>query len=152
MLNDAQRNHLRILMSRIEEKMRAIEFRLGHPDKNGLMSEIRNDITHEIAQVLREKLPEVYDLIRTLRDQLALPRESKQLSRELMMGLPQLWVVLQESDSKSLRRYGDVDHALAPVLDPQIETLARLMFELEHITRGDIPSVPRGIATHTRAR
>ncbi len=145
MLNEAQRNNLRIVMNMIEEKMRAIESRLDHPEEQRLMSEIRNDTTAETARALREKIPKVYDLIRTLRDRLALPRESKPLSRELLMSLPQLWVVLQESDSKSLRRFGDVNQTLAPLLDPQIDALARLVFELEDITIGKGPSASRTV-------
>ena len=145
MLNEAQRNSLCIVMSMIEGKMRSMESRLDHPEEQRLMSEVRNDTTPEIAQALRKKIPEVYDLIRTLRDRLALPRESKPLSRELLMGLPQLWVVLQESDSKSLRRFGEVNQTLAPLLDPRIDALARLMFELEDITIGKVPSVSRTV-------
>jgi hypothetical protein len=145
MLNEAQRNNLRIVMTMIEEKMRAIESRLDHPEEQRLMSEIRNDTTAETARALREIIPKVYDLIRTLRDRLALPRESKPLSRELLMGLPQLWVVLQESDSKSLRRFGDVNQTLAPLLDPRIDALACLMFELEDIMIGKVPSASRTV-------
>jgi hypothetical protein len=132
MLNESQRTYLRIVLRLIEEKMRAIEFRLANPQEHGLMFEVSNDMTPEMERWLREKVAVVYSLIMTLRDRFALPVETKQASREVAKGLSsQHWVALKESDSRSLRRYGPIDAALAPVLDPLIETLARLMLELE---------------------
>lgn len=136
MLNDAQRNHVRIAMSLIEEKMHSIAARLATPKEHGLMCDIQKDITPEMARVLRQKIQVVYAVIRELRDRFALPVETKQASREILKGLPQLWVMLQETDAKSLVRFGAVDPALAPVFDPQIKTLARLMFDLENSVLG----------------
>jgi len=133
MLNDAQRTSLRIVMRMIEEKMREIEFRLDHPDERALMFDVNNDLSPNISQALREKIAEVSGLIQTLRDRLVLPREVRPASRELLKGLAQLWVVLQESDSERLRRYGEVSPTLAPVLDVEIVRLAHLMLELEDI-------------------
>ena len=133
MLNDAQRTSLRILMSLIEEKMRAVEFRLVHPDEQALMFEVRNDLSPDMPQMVREKVTEVSRLIQILRDHLALPREIRPASRELTTGLSQLWVFLQESDSKGLQRYGDVAPAVSPALDVHIERLANLMLEMEDV-------------------
>lgn len=136
MLNDAQRSSLRIVMRLIEEKMRAIERQLAQPLEHWLLFEVRNDITPDIERALRQPIQEVYTLIGALKEQFALPLETELASREILKGLSQLWVMLQESDSNSFRRYGTVAPALAPVLDPQIETLARLMLEMEHILLG----------------
>jgi hypothetical protein len=143
MLNDAQRTYLGIVLRLVEEKMRAIESRLANPEEHGLMFEVRNDVSSEMEREIREKVAAVYPLIMTLRDRLALPVEAKQASREVVKGLSsQHWVALQESDSKSLRRYGGVDPSVAPVLDPQIETLAHLMLELEEIATERGESAP----------
>jgi hypothetical protein len=131
MLNDAQRNRLRIAMRLIEEKLRDIEQRLAQPEQRGLLSDMRNDVTPEMERSLREKIQMVDAVIEDMRKQFALPAETKLASREILEGLPQLWVMLQETNAKSLGRYGSVDPALAPLLDPRIETLARLMFEME---------------------
>jgi hypothetical protein len=133
MLNDAQRSSLRILMSLIEEKMRAIELRIAHPDEDALMFEVRDDFRSELSQAVRGKTAEVFCLIETLRDRLALPREIRPATIELRTGLSQLWVFLQEADSKRLGRFGDVHPALAPALDFSIERLARLMLEIEKL-------------------
>lgn len=146
MLNDAQRTRLCILMSLIEEKMRAIEARLDCPEERGLMFEVTYDIVPKTAQTLREKIGDVYGLIRTLRDSFGLPREVKPASREIFKGLPQLWVAVQESDSKRLQGYGGVDHTLPPFLDPKLEALAHLLLELEDIATGKIVSMPHAVA------
>lgn len=52
MLNDAQRNSLRIVISLIKEKMRAMEVRLAHPDERALMFEIRNDVSPDMPHRL----------------------------------------------------------------------------------------------------
>ena len=139
MLNDAQRTSLGIVMRMLEEKMRAIEARLAQPEERALTFEVRNDLTPAMVQVLREKIDEVYVLIRALRDRLALPPTVKSASRDALTGLMPLWVVLQESTSERLRRYGEVDPSLAHVLDPKIGALARLMVEMDAAARGDAP-------------
>ena len=133
MLNEAQRNSLRIILSLIEEKMRAVTFRLAHPEEQALMFEVHNDLSPDTPQALQEKVAEVSGLIQILRDRLALPREIKPTSRELLTGLAQLWVLLQESDSQGLGRFGDVHPAVSPALDVHIERLANLMLEMEDV-------------------
>lgn len=135
MLNDAQRTSLGIVMRMIEEKMRAIEARLARPDERALTFKVHNDIPPDTAQTLRERIAEVYALIETLCDRLALPLDVKSASRDALTGLMPLWVVLQESTSKRLQRYGAVDPSLASVLDSKIEALARLMVEMDDAAR-----------------
>jgi hypothetical protein len=151
-LNDAQRTSLRIVMSLIEEKMRDIEARLASPEEHGLMFDVCNDLAPDVEQALRLTVAEVYALISTLRDRLALPREVKPVSREILKGLSQLWVVLQESDSQRLRRYGDVDPALGASLDPEIEALARLMLELEEAVSARIEPPAQAVSEKRPAK
>ncbi len=87
MLNDAQRTSLRIVMSLIEEKMRDIEARLASPEEHGRMFDICHDLAPDVQQALRLTVAEVYALIPPLRDRLALPREVKPASREILKGL-----------------------------------------------------------------
>ncbi len=145
MLNDAQRNSLRIVMRLIEEKMRAIERQLDQPLEHWLLFEVRNDITPDIERALRQPIQEVYTLIGALIEQFALPLETELASREILKGLSHLWVMLQESDSNSFQRYGTVNPALAPELDPQIDRLARLMLELERIALGNIEPASQAV-------
>lgn len=152
MLNNAQRNHLRIVMSLIEAKMRTIESRLANSEEHGMMSEVRNDITPAMEQALREKIQVIYAVIDELRTRFALPAETKLASREILMGLSQLWVMLQESDAKALGGYGTVDPAVAPLLDPQIERLAGLMFALEDAALGRVESTARSAGAEQSVR
>ncbi len=139
MLNDAQRMNLGIVMRMLEEKMRAIEARLARPEERALTFEVQNDIPPDTAQALRERIVEVYALIETLRDRLALPLDVKSASRDVLTGLMPLWVVLQESTSKRLLRYGEVDPSLASILDSKIEAMARLMVEMDDTVRDGSP-------------
>ncbi|MEW6543765.1 MAG: hypothetical protein AB1411_09145 [Nitrospirota bacterium] len=133
MLTDGQRSFLGVVITMIEEKMKAVEWRMAHPEEQGLTFEIRNDLTPDMAGALHTRVEAVYALVRVVRDRLMLPREVRYATRDILKGLPQLWVALQESDSKSLGRYGSVDPALGPVLDPRIGTLACLLSELQDI-------------------
>lgn len=151
MLNAAQRTNLGIVMRMIEEKMRAIEFRLSHPSEHALMFDVRDDLPPMMTGVLREKIAEVYALIEWLRDGLGLPREVKTASQDVRTGLAQRWVSLQESVAEQLRRYGEVDPSVAPVLDPKIEALARLMIEMDDtVLVGSRPM--SGDGSHERPR
>lgn len=133
MLNDAQRRRLQVVMGLIEEKMRAIERQLDQPLQAGLTFDVKPDLGPDVVAALREKIRSVYKMIAELQSRFALPVESKRASREVLKGLPQLWVMLKESDAKHLRGYGPVDDALEGALNPSIEALAHFMLEMEEI-------------------
>jgi DNA-directed RNA polymerase subunit L len=142
MLNESQARFLRVVLTRIEEKVRAIERQIAHPEGCGVLIEWRTDTAPEMEEALQRAIRNVYAVIGGLKEQFELAAETRLASRELAKGLPQLWAMLQESDARSLRRYGAVAPGLSPVLDPQIETLARLMLELEDLAIGH-PTVTR---------
>lgn len=131
MLNDSHRTKLRIAMELIEEKMKAIQVRLAQPDESGVMFEIRNDLSPEIHEALPQQIEAVYAVMEEVKHQFALRMEMKPLSRELLRGLPQLWVMLQECESRRLRGYGAITEADAAVLDPLLARLARLLYDME---------------------
>lgn len=146
MLNDAHRRNLRVVLGLVEEKMKAIESRLAQPEEHGLMDEIKPDLRPDVEATLRRQVDAAYTLIRRLKDQFALPTETTLASREIFKGLPQIWVMLQESDSRRLQGYGEVDPADAAVLDPLIEQLARLVLDMEAVAlgHGDSPTSSMG--------
>lgn len=135
MLNEAQQRNLHIVMRLIEEKMRAMEVRLVRPEEQGVMFEISNDMSPDIAPALRQPIQEVWKILDELKHCFALPREITLTSQELIRGLPQLWVSLQESDSKSLRHFGDVHPSVSPALDFQVGRLAELMLKMGGLIR-----------------
>lgn len=73
MLNDAHQNSLRIEIGVIEEKMRAMDFRLAHPDERALTFEMRNDLFPDMMHSLRDKVAVVPCLTPTLSDRLNFP-------------------------------------------------------------------------------
>jgi hypothetical protein len=133
MLNPAQRASLRIVLGLIEEKMRAIEQRLVRPEEHAVTYEVSNDLTPEMAQAVRDRMQVVNRLVRDLHKRFGLSMKNTPATTVLLEGLPQLWVALQEIDSKNLARYGPVDPQVPPRLDPEIATLGALMLELQGI-------------------
>lgn len=133
MLNEAQRTRLEIVLRAVEDKMRAIQHLVDQYEESRLMSELINDLTQDSRTALKKKIPAVYDRIRCLRDRFQLNREARPASREIFGGLSLLWVALQESDSKRLQGYGDLDPLDAQTLDPEIEKLAGWMLDFEQI-------------------
>lgn len=135
MLNDAQERNLQIVMRLVEEKMRALEDRLVSPEEHGLMFEIGNDVSADIALPLQQGIQEVMTVLRELKDHFSLPCEITPTSQELTRGLSSLWVSLQECDSKGLRRFGDVHSSVSPALDSQVQRLSELMLKMGTIIR-----------------
>lgn len=135
MLNDAQVRNIQIVMRLIEEKMRALEARLICSEEHGVMFEISNDMSVDIAPALQQEIQEVMTILRELKHCFSLPRETTPTSQELIRGLSSLWVSLQECDSKGLRRFGDVHSSVSPALDSQVERLAQLMLKMGDIIR-----------------
>lgn len=136
MLNDAHRRNLRIVLNLVEEKMKAVESRLARPEESGLLYTVKSDLHPDVEATLRRQVAAAYMLIRRLKARFALPTETTLASREILKGLPQLWVMLQESESRRLRGYGDIDPDDAAALDPLIEQLAQLMLDMEAVALG----------------
>lgn len=157
MLNDAQRRLLRIVLALVEDKMRAIEQQLERPPGPGLMSAVDQDVTPELARHLRKRLAAVRPIIGRLKERFDLPIETKLASRELFKGVPQLWVMLQESDGARLRGYGPVDPTDEASLNPDIHALTRLMLEIQNLlltqqSAEPLPRVPRSAMSCSAAK
>lgn len=123
--------------------MRAIEDRLARPEERRLMYAVENDLAAGTVPALRDKLADVYACVARVRDRFDLPVEVRRASVEVGKGLSELWVALQESDSKRLRGFGPVDPGVAPVLDPEIARLARLMLDLREVVTQPRDAVSR---------
>lgn len=133
MLNESHRLKLRIALTLIEQKMKAIELRLAHPQERGLMFDMSGDLDDGMEQILRQKMREVYGLLRILKDRFALSSESTPASRDILRGLPELWAMVQETNSRHLRGYGEVEPPDAAVLDPLLRNLGYLLYDMERV-------------------
>jgi hypothetical protein len=133
MLNEAQERSIHIVMRLIEEKMKSVERLLEQGDQQGVTFQVTQDLTPDMVRTLHATVPEVYALLKEICERFSLAAEIKPVSREVLKGLPELWVMLEESDSRNLGRYGDVDPRVGPLLDPAVQKLGNLMFQLQHL-------------------
>jgi hypothetical protein len=135
---------LRIALIAIEEKMTAVEWRLANPQEQGLLFDVSSDLNEEIEEVLRQKMTEVYGVLRVCKERFDLSSESTPASRDILRGLPELWAMVQEIASRRLRGYGVVEPPDAAILDPLLSHLGHLLYDMERV----VCSRPSGAQTH----
>jgi hypothetical protein len=47
--------------------------------------------------------------------------------------LPYCWEILENARAKRLKRYGDISKGLSRELDPHLDTIIKILGEMEHI-------------------
>ena len=127
-LNEHQRRHFEVLFSRLDDTVTAIE---GWLDDNalhsGVLKETVDDLPPGFRATAMETLAQLRRQIVTLSELLAL--KSRRVSRSRMIGatLRAEAVRVEDSLSRHLRGYGNVDSSVAERLDPQLHDIARTL-------------------------
>lgn len=131
MLTAPQKTSLEVELRHLERALREARLRMAAPERGTLVHRPavteaeRQRLEPLIEQILAEiaALAEVFDL----RSQIDDPRS--ELSAEMIVA----WSDLSDILSPKLKRYGDVDPALAESLDPGIRKLIYLAYELGRV-------------------
>ncbi|OGF53229.1 MAG: hypothetical protein A2Z21_09685 [Candidatus Fraserbacteria bacterium RBG_16_55_9] len=132
LLNRQQKDWLSIVLRSTEDAM-ALARRLVRARDHGRLHTLINDLTADEMKELRELSQQVGRIVAQLDERFYFQREPKRVSRLLQGELSTLWVALENSRSRKLRRFGEVDPRLESALDPYLEQLIRLVLAMERI-------------------
>jgi hypothetical protein len=133
-LNPYQKNALEIEMRRLEQALlRARDF-LRRPPEDSRLTRYR-PISEAAHLGMEELIDQVLAEIAVLVDGFELQPQVEDPGSYLNAVMSQAWADLYDTLSLKLRRYGEVDPALAETLDPHIRRLIRLTYELGHAAR-----------------
>jgi hypothetical protein len=138
-LNDNQRRHYEILLSRLEQSLGRIEGAIQGEASNAQLTAPIDDLPRrfvaEAAPLIAAIRTMMLDIVRSLRLR---PREVSQ-RRTIQALINSEMNGLQDGLAARLRGYGDVDASVARYLDPQLQRLQAGLGELGQLLRDDQP-------------
>jgi hypothetical protein len=130
MLNSFQRRRVSITLRGLEEDLFDIEARISAEGRAGVLYVLENDIPPAARKALLERIALVRRGVRTAAGQFALEGETTGLRRRLIGELSLLGVSLEEIRTKRLRGYGEIAEGLQEALDPQLDALRDILYEM----------------------
>jgi hypothetical protein len=135
MLNEYQRRSLSITLRIIEERLADIELILNKCDDIHILYERKCDIPGEVKEEVLRKTFFAKDRIRIIAENFNLKKKSIEASREAFGKLPDCWQILEDEKAKKLKRYGDVAAGIKEALDPDLDIIINLIFDMERLLR-----------------
>ncbi len=128
-VNDNQRRHFEVLLSRLEDSLGTIESLLAAPRVRHL-SRVQDDVPAAFRAAAAAEIPTIQRQIERLAVAMKLRPNVVSLRRIIGAGLTTDVVRLEDSLSSGLRGYGAVDPTLPEIMDP---ALLRLASSLDHL-------------------
>lgn len=135
-LNVNQRRTVAVTLRHLEETLVNIE-RVIHRSEQGILY-------RRVASFTPHQREQIDALIRAMRVEIRqaaiqfdLPIEEQNATRYVMGTLVLMWEMLEDARPRKLASYGAVDSALEETLDPILQRLIELSFQITDIARGE---------------
>jgi len=122
-LNDNQRRHFEVLLSRLEDSLVTIEALLVAPRRRHL-TQLADDVSPTFRTLAEAELPRLRGHVERMADALGLRPNVVSLRRIIGAALTTDAVRVEDSLSSQMRGYGAVDASVAERLDPALLRLA----------------------------
>ena len=137
LLNENQKRSLELTLRRLEKLLGRIEREKDLPEEKGRLYYLYNPLQHQPEQVrLLELVKQGRAEVQQLADRFDLQPVAESQASYYRGELAVMWESLIDVESTHLKAYGNVNPALAALLDPKIENLAELVLQLEALTAG----------------
>jgi hypothetical protein len=128
-LNDNQRRHFEVLLTRLEDSLATIERILAAPPVRHL-TQLTDDVSPAFRTLAEAEIPRLREQVERMALALGLRPNVVSLRRIIGAALTTDAVRLQDSLASQMRGYGAVDPSVAERLDP---ALLRLAESLQHL-------------------
>ena len=130
LLNPYQKNSLRVSLLMLEENLRYAQEWLNGREETGILYYRNLKLSEETKQQAGQKIQAALELIEKLSSEFELDKEFQSAASILQGDLTVNWANLVDTKSAKLRRYGQVHPQLDDMLDPDIQNLAEIAFNL----------------------
>ena len=128
-LNDNQRRHFEVLLTRLEDSLATIEMLLAAPPLRHL-TQLTDDVSPAFRALAELEIPRLRGQVERMAAALGLRPNVVSLRRVIGAALTTDAVRVQDSLASQMRGYGTVDPSVAERLDP---ALLRLADSLQHL-------------------
>jgi hypothetical protein len=133
MLNEFQKRGLSITLRIVEESVEYIEQILKNCGTSWVLYESRDDIPREIRNEISKRIPLAKAEIEKIADKFCLEKQIGWASNAAYGKLPYCWEILENARAERLRRYGNISNGLGNELDPHLDAIIKILWEMEHI-------------------
>jgi hypothetical protein len=116
-----------------EENLRLTAAWLDGAEENGILYRRKLNLSPVQRQVAQQRVDTALETIASLAQKIGLEPEVEDPAGLIRGEMNVSWANLIDTQSRKLKRYGDVDPELKSVLDPAIQRLAQLAMELASI-------------------
>lgn len=134
-LNPNQKRAVTVTLRLLEERLADIE-RVIATDERGILYERVASFTPAQRAQMNELLGALRAHIRHVAKVFHLPRETQSATRYIVGTVSLLWESVEEIHSRKLKSYGDVDPQLQQTLDPMLQRIIRVLFDLTATAQG----------------
>lgn len=135
-LNPHQQRAVAVTLRLLEERLADIE-RVIAADECGILYERVATFTPTQRARMREISNALRGQIRRLAEEFHLPRETQNARPYIVGTVSLLWESVEEIRSRKLKSYGEVDPQLQQILDPMLQCIIRLLFDLRATAQGN---------------
>jgi hypothetical protein len=133
LLNQYQKNSLRVTLQMFEESLRHVLEWLDGREENSVMYNRKLDLPKENKEQARREIEAALGLIENLSRKFDLHKESSDAASMLQGELTVSWANLHDTRAKKLARFGKVHPELESILDHDIHNLAEIALHLSTI-------------------
>jgi len=122
-LSDSHKRSITISLSLLDERLLEIEeIARGREVRSVFLHEV-NRLTGSQRKKLLTEAARMREILTDLKETLGLEAKDVDLSKEVWAASNAFWEVLVETESKYMRRYGEIPAGLGKYLDPKIKEL-----------------------------
>jgi hypothetical protein len=130
MLNPYQRRRVSTTIRLLEENLFDIEARVSSEGRSGVLYTLNNNIPPAVKKALLDKIGIIRHGVRKIAGQFELEEETTWLRQRLVGELSLMGVSLEEIMARRLRGYGEIAEGLQEMLDPQLNALRAVLYEM----------------------
>ncbi len=133
MLNKDQKRGLTIALRIVEENMQYVEQVFNNGTYDGILYDIKCNIDEVTKGELFKRVSLIKDQIKALSKRFDLEKELREPAKEIFGKLSSCWSILEDVKARKLQRYGIVANELEDALDPYLNGIIDLMFDIERV-------------------
>jgi hypothetical protein len=131
-LNPAQRNSVTIALRRMEQTLANLSHQAGQ-DETGILYRRRLSLSAAEQEKMRSLIASARQEIAALAERFQLEAEEEDGRHTAAAHLSYIWTMLEDIRPRKLKRYGEVDPALAESLEPGLDRLIALTVALKRL-------------------
>lgn len=133
MLNKDQKRGLTIALRIMEENIRYVEQVFNNDDYNGILYYTKCNMDEGVKREIFKRTLLIKDRIKALSERFDLEKELRDPAKEIFGKMSSCWCILEDAKARKLKRYGVVANELEDILDPHLNGIIDLIFDMERL-------------------